>query len=122
MSNHDDHYAKMQIQPVDVQEQILNAESGLTSTQKHHICEAIAYQMRAGLKDGQDWKKDIEKAENYLHRARTGKWRASEKTSDTTQAIGEDPVSKEETERNRIEGERGAIKVKFLMLKDGPLA
>jgi hypothetical protein len=122
MSNHDDHYSKMKIQPVDVQEQILAQESGLTPTQKHHICEAIAYQMRAGLKEGQDWRKDLEKAENYLHRARTGKWRVSEKTSDTTQAIGEDPVSKEETERNRIEGERGAIKVKFLMLKDGPLA
>jgi hypothetical protein len=80
MSNHDDHYSKTTIQPVDVQEQILNAESGLTPTQKHHICEAIAYQMRAGLKEGQDWRKDLEKAENYLHRARTGKWRVAEKT------------------------------------------
>lgn len=80
MSNHDDHYSKMPIQSVDVQEQILSAESGLTPTQKHHICEAIAYQMRAGLKEGQDWRKDLEKAENYLHRARTGKWRVAEKT------------------------------------------
>jgi hypothetical protein len=72
--NHDDHYAAMGIQPVDVQEQILLADSALSTVEKHHIAEAVAYLMRAGLKEGQDWRKDLDKAMNYIHRARNGRW------------------------------------------------
>ncbi len=73
-ANHDKHYAQMAIQPIDVQEQILRSENGMDAVQKHHICEAVAYIMRAGLKEGQDWRKDLDKARNYLHRASTGEW------------------------------------------------
>ena len=72
--NHDDHYIRMRIQPVDVQEQILAQPSEVEHVARHHIAVAVAYQMRAGMKEGQDWRKDLEKAENYLHRARTGLW------------------------------------------------
>ena len=74
MSNHDSRYFAMAIQPIEVQEQILRAMSGLSAIEKHHIAKAVAYLMRAGLKEGQDWRKDLEKATNYIHRARTGKW------------------------------------------------
>lgn len=35
---------------------------------------AIKYLLRCGAKAGEDWKDDVAKAENYLHRARTGEW------------------------------------------------
>ena len=74
MSNHDKHYAEMDIQPIDVQEQILRSDNGMDAVQKHHVAEAVAYIMRAGRKEGQDWRKDLDKARNYLHRASTEEW------------------------------------------------
>jgi len=41
---------------------------------------AIKHIMRAGLKPGQPWRKDIEKAINYLNRALTGEWLRGDKT------------------------------------------
>lgn len=38
------------------------------------IGNAIKYLLRVGKKQGEDWQDDVEKAENYLHRARTGEW------------------------------------------------
>lgn len=39
------------------------------------IGNAIKYLLRAGKKQGEDWQDDVEKAENYLHRAHTGEWK-----------------------------------------------
>lgn len=38
------------------------------------IGNALKYIMRAGTKPNEDWKDDVAKAENYLHRALKGEW------------------------------------------------
>ena len=38
------------------------------------ICNAVKYLLRCGAKKGESWRDDVAKAENYLHRARTGEW------------------------------------------------
>lgn len=38
------------------------------------ICNAVKYLIRCGAKKGESWRDDVAKAENYLHRARTGEW------------------------------------------------
>jgi hypothetical protein len=38
------------------------------------ICNAVKYLLRCGAKQGESWRDDVAKAENYLHRARTGEW------------------------------------------------
>ena len=40
----------------------------------YNIGLAIKYLLRLGLKEGESWEEDVAKAENYLHRARTGEW------------------------------------------------
>lgn len=39
----------------------------------HNICECVRYLMRVGVKTP-DWRLDVAKAENYLHRALNGCW------------------------------------------------
>ena len=36
------------------------------------IGNAVKYLLRCGAKHGESWRDDVAKAENYLHRARTG--------------------------------------------------
>ena len=38
------------------------------------IGNAVKYLLRCGAKNGERWQDDVAKAENYLHRARTGEW------------------------------------------------
>ena len=38
------------------------------------IGNAVKYLLRCGAKHGESWQEDVAKAENYLHRARTGEW------------------------------------------------
>lgn len=38
------------------------------------ILNAVKYLLRCGAKPGESWEDDVAKAENYLHRARTGEW------------------------------------------------
>ena len=38
------------------------------------IGNAVKYLLRCGAKHGESWRDDVAKAENYLHRARTGEW------------------------------------------------
>lgn len=38
------------------------------------IGNAVKYLLRCGSKQGESWRDDVAKAENYLHRARTGEW------------------------------------------------
>ena len=81
----DQHYANKEIEPILVQEQIMETVSEVPAKSRLCIAQAIRYLMRAGTKQGEDWKKELSKAENYIHRARTGEWikpdtRFSEKT------------------------------------------
>ena len=38
------------------------------------IGNAVKYLLRCGAKQGESWRDDVAKSENYLHRARTGEW------------------------------------------------
>lgn len=83
MNNHDDHYTKLPIEPIDVMEQRAKTNNkvmnGPDRTQCLHLALSIKYIMRAGWKEGQHWTKDIRKAQNHLHRALTGEWLPAEK-------------------------------------------
>jgi len=70
---HDDHYADKGIEPILVQEQVMNNE-GIPRPAVLHVAQAVRYILRAGTKKGEPWQKDIEKAFNYLHRALKGTW------------------------------------------------
>jgi len=80
--NHDDHYAAMNVEPFDVMEDRMlePSEDGPGHPQRLALAIAIKHIMRAGLKPGQPWRKDIEKAINYLNRALTGEWLRGDKT------------------------------------------
>jgi len=72
---HDRHYSQMNIEPFDVMEQRMEPLDGGPSPQEAMaLAIAIKHITRAGRKKGQPWKKDIQKAQNYLHRALTGQW------------------------------------------------
>ena len=74
---HDTHYASMAIEPIDVMEQRMKPSDIAEfpdTIQRMHLAIALSYIMRAGLKEGQSWEKDVEKAQNHLHRALKGKW------------------------------------------------
>jgi len=78
MEKHDEHYSEMTIQPMGVMEERIYTDehrtNGPTRLQCFNLALALKYIMRAGKKEGQPWVKDIEKAQNHLHRALTGKW------------------------------------------------
>jgi len=71
---HDQHYASKEIEPILVQEQIMETVSEIPAKARLCMAQAVRYLMRAGTKQGEDWKKELSKAENYIHRARTGEW------------------------------------------------
>ncbi len=73
-ASHDECYRGLKIQPCDVTDQFMACNLGdITPVQAYDICVAIQYLMRAGRK-GDDWRQDVQKAENHLHRARVGQW------------------------------------------------
>ena len=78
MIRHSDHYHKMTIEPIGVMEERMVPDNHLTNGPYHierlNLSIAIKHIMRAGKKEGQPWEKDIQKAQNYLHRALTGEW------------------------------------------------
>ena len=71
---HDKHYAEKEIEPILVIEQVMDCVSEVPAKSRYAMAQAIRYLMRAGGKVGEDWRKELEKAENYIHRARTGQW------------------------------------------------
>lgn len=71
MTRHDEHYAQMAIQPIEMMEQILQREN-IPPIPRAHIATAGHYLNRAGTKE--EWTKDLEKASNYLYRALHGVW------------------------------------------------
>ncbi len=76
MSNYDEHYKGKSYEPVEVMEDMLlngiPEEYKETILQNFRSAMAFKYQSRLNLKD--DPKKELKKAENWLHRARTGEW------------------------------------------------
>lgn len=58
---------------IDVLEAVVSRES-LPRPVAYCIGNALKYLLRAGNKPGVSWWDDLAKAENYLHRARTGAW------------------------------------------------
>lgn len=74
MEKHDLHYTKQSIETIDVQEQIMTIQTNIPPDRRHCLAHSLKYIMRAGIKSGEDWEKDLQKALNYLHRALTGNW------------------------------------------------
>lgn len=71
---HDSHYADKQIEPILVQEQIVSQEGTLDPKARLFVAQAMRYLMRAGCKQGEPANKDLDKALNYIYRARHGVW------------------------------------------------
>ena len=73
--NHDPHYASQKIEPIDVIEQVAEniEQTSLNAKQKILVLQGLKYLLRLGTKD--DAIKELNKAENYLHRALNGEWR-----------------------------------------------
>lgn len=78
---HDQHYRNLEtrgIEPIKVMESA--ACNGIPESlhpvarRNLNIAQAIRYLLRAGEKEGQSASKDLDKAANYVHRARTGDW------------------------------------------------
>ena len=72
--NHDDHYADKSIQPIDEIEEVMEKNTDIPVKNRYSVAQSIKYIRRAGTKEGEDWKKDLRKAMNYLNRAITGEW------------------------------------------------
>lgn len=58
---------------IDIIESVISREP-IPPRAKFSVGNAIKYLLRCGEKDPKAWAEDIAKAENYLHRARTGTW------------------------------------------------
>ena len=58
---------------IEIIEDVVNREN-IPRPSAFAIGNAIKYLLRVGKKQGEDWQDDVEKAENYLHHARTGEW------------------------------------------------
>jgi hypothetical protein len=71
---HDEHYKSKDIEPILFCEQIMKTALEVPPESRFNIAQAARYLGRVGTKKGEDWKKELEKSENYLHRARTGEW------------------------------------------------
>jgi len=78
---HDEHYRKLESEKkepiIRMEEKICNeipVEFHLICKRNLNLAMCEKHTSRAGEKKGEDWKKELEKAENYLHRARTGNW------------------------------------------------
>lgn len=80
MEKHDDHYAAMSVQPIDVMEQIIcngiPPEWHAQARRNLSLAMCAKYIMRSDCKDGEAASKDLRKAHNYIHRAQTGRWLA----------------------------------------------
>ena len=68
-----EHYKAGNIETIDVLEDFVSIENRkLTSRQKYDVSQALKYLLRVGLKGPSEV--DLQKAENYIHRALTGEW------------------------------------------------
>lgn len=71
-----DHYKADKVEVIEILEEIIsNPKRQLTLKQRWNVAQAVRYLLRLGLKgDIFDAEKDLQKAENYVHRALTGSW------------------------------------------------
>lgn len=68
-----EHYKSGGIETIDVIEDFVSVENRkLTPRQKYDVSQALKYLLRVGLKGPSEV--DLQKAENYIHRALTGEW------------------------------------------------
>ena len=76
LTNYDDHYSSKEIEPILVIEETMGRliDSGLDPKDAYNVGQSLKYILRAGAKEGEDVKKDIFKALNYLHRGARGEW------------------------------------------------
>jgi hypothetical protein len=73
-SKHDEHY-RGEVEPIEMIEYMGERLAGKVSFQAiYSLLQAVKYIRRAGRKEGEPWRKDLDKAINYLHRAFLGKW------------------------------------------------
>ena len=70
---HGKHYDECGVETIEIIESVVN-RGKLPRKAAYSIGNAIKYLLRVGLKEGESWEDDVAKAENYLHRARTGVW------------------------------------------------
>jgi len=69
---HNEHYKTKDIEPILVMEQIMALP--LDRVVALNLALSVKHIMRAGSKKDNDSAKDIDKAINYLTRAKTGEW------------------------------------------------
>ena len=68
-----EHYKSGRIETIDVIEDFVSIDNRkLTPRQKYDVSQALKYLLRVGLKGPSEV--DLQKAENYIHRALTGEW------------------------------------------------
>lgn len=73
----DGEYYQGKVETIDYIEQVVEkvVEQGVPPVRAYDIGQALRYvSTRLGGKDNNDYRLDLLKAMNYLHRARTGKW------------------------------------------------
>lgn len=70
------HYKAGETEVINILEEVVsNPERQLTPKQRYNIAQALKYLLRCGLKCGVALVEvDLQKAENYIHRAMTGSW------------------------------------------------
>ena len=73
MSDHYERLAAQEVEPIIIMEAISRRQN-IPEVPRMNIVLAEKHILRAGEKDDNPWDKEIYKAEDYLHRARTGKW------------------------------------------------
>lgn len=77
---HDEHYKSKDgtIETIDIIERLVcngvPFELYDTVKRNYNVAQAFKYMDRQGKKASEDVSKELMKAENYIHRARTGKW------------------------------------------------
>lgn len=67
-----EHYKGMRVEVIDILEDFVSQPSTLSQKQRLCVAQALRYLLRAGRKGIADI--DLQKAENYIHRALTGQW------------------------------------------------
>lgn len=79
MNVHDEHYRRIEgrgVEPIEAIETLIcngiPPELHETTKCNYNLAQAMKYMLRAGEKESA--MKDLEKAQNYLHRAMHGKW------------------------------------------------
>jgi hypothetical protein len=78
--NHDPHYQKIEKalgieSTAKLGEVLFELRAGaVPDAARLNMDKALKYIIRAGLKEGQPWEKDLDKAINFLTRAKTGDW------------------------------------------------